>query len=81
MTQKQSISFASLPPIGVAKFHKDVVIDLVCYRKAGHNETDQPFFTQPLMYKRIAQQLPALDKYIEQLLNERTFTKEDIRGA
>jgi 2-oxoglutarate dehydrogenase E1 component len=61
-----------------AKFHKDVVIDLVCYRKSGHNETDQPFFTQPLMYKRIAQQTPALDKYIEQLLAEKTFTKDDI---
>jgi 2-oxoglutarate dehydrogenase E1 component len=61
-----------------AKFKKDVVIDLVCYRKQGHNETDQPFFTQPLMYKRIAQQKPAIDKYVDQLLKERTFTKEDI---
>lgn len=61
-----------------AKFKKDVVIDMVCYRKQGHNETDQPFFTQPLMYKRIAEQKPALDKYVEKLLNERTFTKDDI---
>jgi 2-oxoglutarate dehydrogenase E1 component len=61
-----------------AKFHKDIVIDLVCYRKSGHNETDQPFFTQPLMYKRIAQQVPALDLYTERLLNERTFTKDDV---
>ena len=61
-----------------AKFHTDVVIDMVCYRKQGHNETDQPFFTQPLMYKKIAQQKQALTKYEEQLLNERTFTKEDI---
>lgn len=61
-----------------AEFKKDVVIDMVCYRKAGHNETDQPFFTQPLMYKRIAKQRPALDTYIDKLLEEHTFTKEDI---
>ncbi|KAK7524845.1 2-oxoglutarate dehydrogenase-like protein E1 component [Phyllosticta citriasiana] len=61
-----------------AKFHKDVVIDMVCYRKQGHNETDQPFFTQPLMYKRISQHEPALNKYVKQLLDEGTFTKEDI---
>lgn len=61
-----------------ATFKKDVVIDMVCYRKQGHNETDQPFFTQPLMYKRISQQKPALDKYVDKLLQEGTFTKEDI---
>jgi len=61
-----------------AAFKKDVVIDMVCYRKYGHNETDQPFFTQPLMYKRIAQQKLAIDKYCEKLLSERTFTEEDI---
>lgn len=61
-----------------AEFKKDVVIDIVCYRKQGHNETDQPAFTQPLMYKRIAEQTPQLDKYVQQLLNENTFTKEDI---
>ena len=61
-----------------AEFKHDVVIDIVCYRKQGHNETDQPSFTQPLMYKRISEQKPQLAKYEEQLLNERTFTKEDI---
>ena len=61
-----------------AEFKKDVVIDLVCYRKQGHNETDQPSFTQPLMYQRISEQKPQLQKYEEQLLKEKTFTKEDI---
>jgi 2-oxoglutarate dehydrogenase E1 component len=61
-----------------AEFKKDIVIDIVCYRKQGHNETDQPSFTQPLMYKRIDQQVPQLDKYVEKLLNENTFSREDI---
>ena len=61
-----------------AEFKKDVVIDIVCYRKQGHNETDQPSFTQPLMYKRIEEQVGALQKYEEQLLKEGSFTKEDI---
>ncbi|KAG8626514.1 hypothetical protein KVT40_005459 [Elsinoe batatas] len=61
-----------------AEFKKDVVIDIVCYRKSGHNETDQPSFTQPLMYKRISEQKPTLDRYVAQLLEEKTFTQEDI---
>jgi 2-oxoglutarate dehydrogenase E1 component len=61
-----------------ATFKHDVVIDIVCYRKYGHNETDQPSFTQPLMYKRIAAQEPQLSKYVNKLLHEKTFTKEDI---
>jgi 2-oxoglutarate dehydrogenase E1 component len=61
-----------------AEFKRDVVIDIVCYRKQGHNETDQPSFTQPLMYKRIAEQKAQLDTYIAQLIEEGTFTKEDI---
>ena len=59
-------------------FRKDVVIDMICYRKSGHNETDQPSFTQPLMYKRISEQAPVIDKYTKQLLDSKTFTKDDI---
>lgn len=61
-----------------AEFKHDVVIDLVCYRKYGHNETDQPSFTQPLMYRKIAEKDSVLSLYVKQLLDEGTFTKEDI---
>lgn len=61
-----------------AEFQSDVVIDMVCYRKHGHNETDQPSFTQPLMYKRIQDHEPQINIYVEQLLKDGTFSKEDI---
>jgi len=75
----EAVSFMSqLAADWRATFHKDVVIDLVCYRKSGHNETDQPAFTQPLMYERIGKQTPTLDLYIKSLLEEGSFSKEDI---
>eukprot|EP00029_Vermamoeba_vermiformis_P007267 TRINITY_DN309_c0_g1_i1.p1 TRINITY_DN309_c0_g1~~TRINITY_DN309_c0_g1_i1.p1 ORF type:complete len:1036 (+),score=285.46 TRINITY_DN309_c0_g1_i1:380-3109(+) len=52
------------------KFKKSVVIDLICYRRFGHNEQDQPKFTQPLMYKNIDQHKATLDYYFERLANE-----------
>lgn len=58
------------------KFKNDVVIDLIGYRKLGHNELDQPSFTQPLMYKRVAQMKPVADIYESQLIAEGVLTQE-----
>ena len=58
-------------------FHKDIVIDLVCYRKLGHNEGDDPTLTQPLMYKQVAKHLGSRAVYAEQLIKEGVVTKEE----
>jgi len=60
------------------EFHQDVFIDILCYRKYGHNEGDEPRFTQPSLYKSIAKHLNVRDIYANKLLKERTFTKESI---
>jgi 2-oxoglutarate dehydrogenase E1 component len=52
------------------KFRKPVVIDMFCYRRFGHNETDEPFFTQPLMYKRIAAHETVVTLYGRRLAGE-----------
>ncbi|CAG8437372.1 3443_t:CDS:2 [Ambispora gerdemannii] len=62
------------------KFKKDVIVDLVGYRKHGHNEVDQPSFTHPRMYKQIGKQTPILEKYIQALLKDGTFTEEEIKN-
>ncbi|MDZ7579180.1 MAG: 2-oxoglutarate dehydrogenase E1 component [Deltaproteobacteria bacterium] len=59
-------------------FKKDVVIDLVCYRRYGHNEGDEPYFTQPLMYARIRQRPPLHEIYAARLLEEKLVTKEKV---
>jgi 2-oxoglutarate dehydrogenase E1 component len=59
-------------------FHKDVVIDVICYRRFGHNEGDEPYFTQPTMYDRIRTR-PSLDRlYADHLLEEKTVSKKEI---
>ncbi|XP_026570325.1 2-oxoglutarate dehydrogenase-like, mitochondrial isoform X2 [Pseudonaja textilis] len=59
-------------------FNKDVVIDLVCYRRRGHNEMDEPMFTQPLMYKQISKQVPVLNKYADQLIADGVVTLQEF---
>ena len=61
-----------------AKYKRDVVIDIVCYRRYGHNETDQPSFTQPRMYQAIGKQPTALTQYTKFLVGRGTFTEKDI---
>ena len=60
-------------------FHKDVVIDMFCYRRFGHNETDEPAFTQPLMYRAIKDHPTTLELYAKKLVSEGTLSEADVR--
>ena len=60
------------------RFGKDVVIDLVCYRRYGHNEGDEPYFTQPTMYQRIRQRSPLNRAYGDRLVAEGVLSKTEV---
>jgi len=62
------------------KFGKDVVIDLICYRKHGHNEGDEPAFTQPGLYKEIDNHSPVRDLYLKELLRKGEFTEDETQA-
>jgi len=62
------------------KFDKDVFIDLVCFRKQGHNEADEPMITQPLMYKRISQHAGTRALYAQRLAGEGIIRAEDAEA-
>ena len=63
------------------KFHKPVVIDMFCYRRHGHNEGDEPAFTQPVMYKKIATHPTTLEIYSRRLIAEGVMTEGEIEKA
>jgi len=62
------------------KFHKDVVIDMFCYRRHGHNEGDEPMFTQPLMYKRIKDHPTTCEIYADRLVEEGLIGREEYEN-
>jgi 2-oxoglutarate dehydrogenase E1 component len=62
------------------KFGKDVVVDMFCYRRFGHNEGDDPSFTQPIMYQAIAKHPTTLKLYGDRLIQEGVVTQADIDG-
>jgi 2-oxoglutarate dehydrogenase E1 component len=62
------------------KFASDIVLDIVCYRRHGHNETDEPAFTQPLMYKAINRMKTTLALYAEKLAAEGTVPAEQAKA-
>ena len=59
-------------------FHKDVVLDMICYRRFGHNESDEPSFTQPQMYRVIKDHPTTLQLYSKKLVTEGTVTDAEI---
>lgn len=61
-------------------FKRDVVVDLVCYRRHGHNEADEPAITQPLMYQRIKQLQPLREVYAAQLIQDKTVSAAEVQA-
>ncbi|MEE4348014.1 MAG: 2-oxoglutarate dehydrogenase E1 component, partial [Paracoccaceae bacterium] len=65
-------------------FHKDVVLDIICYRRFGHNEGDEPMFTNPVMYNKIKKQKTTLTLYTERLVKDGLIPEgeiEDMKAA
>jgi 2-oxoglutarate dehydrogenase E1 component len=63
------------------RFHKDVVIDMVCYRRHGHNEGDDPSYTQPLMYRAIDELRSVRKRYVETLVRRGDLTLDEAEQA
>ncbi len=60
------------------RFHKDVVLDIICYRRFGHNEGDEPMFTNPAMYQKIKKQKTTLTLYTERLVRDGLIPEGEI---
>ena len=63
------------------KFNRDVVVDLICYRRFGHNEGDEPSFTQPLMYKKIRSHPAPVKVYGKKLIDQKVISDEDLENV
>lgn len=63
-----------------ARFHDDIFVDMWCWRKNGHNETDEPTFTQPTLYKRVRAAQPVGERYAARLQAEGVITAEEIEA-
>ncbi|MDC0498253.1 2-oxoglutarate dehydrogenase E1 component [Alphaproteobacteria bacterium] len=61
-------------------FKEDVVVDMFCYRRSGHNEADEPMFTQPLMYKMIKKHQTTLNIYKDKLVKEEILTEDEAKN-
>jgi len=61
-------------------FRRDVIIDMYCYRRHGHNESDEPSYTQPLLYRQIEKHKPIRESFVEHLLKLGQVTKEEAEG-
>ena len=61
-------------------FKKDVVIDMICYRRHGHNEGDDPSYTQPLMYRKIKDHPSTATQHTERLVREKALTRPDVEA-
>ncbi len=61
-------------------FKRDVVVDIICYRKFGHNESDEPMFTQPIMYRAIGKKTPPARIYASQLVSEGVVSDAEVEN-
>ena len=63
------------------EFGKDIVLDLWCYRKYGHNEGDEPLFTNPMMYSAVHARKTPLDVFVERAVEQKVLTRDDVAEA